>query len=67
MLFGVGHESVNLSVPVSRPLTNFKKAMEELKVHDTNCEAVTKADHFMKVMQAGPAGASTPPDICCLG
>lgn len=54
MLFGVGREGVDLGVLVSRPLTNFKKALEELKEHDTkctHCEAVTKADHFMKVMQ----------------
>ncbi len=55
MLFSVGCKGVDLGVLVSRPLTNFKKALEELKVHDTkctNCEAVTKADHFMKVMQS---------------
>ncbi len=54
MLFGVGLEGVGLGVLVSRPLTNFKKALEKLNVHDTNCthcETVTKADHFMKVMQ----------------
>ena len=54
ILFGVGREGIDLGVLVSRPLTNFKKALEELKAHDTkctHCEAVTKADHFMKVMQ----------------
>ncbi len=54
MLFGVVHEGVDQGVLVSRPLTNFKMALEELKVCDTkctHCEAVTKVDHFMKVMQ----------------
>ncbi len=54
MLFGIDCEDVDLGVLMSRPVANFKKALEELKVHDTkctNCEAVTKTDHFMKVMQ----------------
>ena len=54
MLFGVGRDGVDLGVLVSKPLTNFKKALEELKAHDirnTHVEAVTRTDHFMKVMQ----------------
>ena len=34
MLFGVGRDGVDLGVLVSKPLTNFKKALEELKAHD---------------------------------
>ncbi len=55
MLFDVGHEGVDMGVLVRRPKNKFKKALEELKVNDTkctHCEAVTKADHFMKVMHS---------------
>ncbi len=54
MLFGVGREGVDLGVLVSRPLTNFKKALDERKAHDTRSthnEANIKTEHFLRVMQ----------------
>ena len=53
MLFGIGSDNMNLGVLVSRPLTNFKKATDELKAHDkkaSHLDAVTSADLFLKVM-----------------
>lgn len=56
MLFGQGRGGSHddLGVLVSRPLTNFRRALEHLKNHDskdTHKAAVTKADDFLKVMQ----------------
>ena len=56
MLFGIGHDGVDLAVHVMwacRLLMNFKKAFEYLKAHgikNTYYDAITKADHFMKVI-----------------
>ena len=53
MLFGIGSDNTDLGVLVSRPLTNFKKATDELKAHDkkaSHLDAVTSADLFLKVM-----------------
>ena len=53
MLFGIGSDNIDLGVLVSRLLTNFKKATDELKAHDkkaSHFDAVTSADLFLKVM-----------------
>ena len=53
MLFGIGSDGVDLGVLISRPLANFRKATDELKLHDkkaTLVDATTSADHFLKVM-----------------
>ena len=53
MLFVNGSDDIDLGVLVSRPLTNFKKATDELKAHDkkaSHLDAVTSADLFLKVM-----------------
>ncbi len=53
ILFGVGPDGVDLGVLVSMRLTNFKKGLEELKANDiktTHQEAVTKTEHFLRVM-----------------
>ena len=53
MLFGIGSSNIDLGVLVSRPLTNFKKATDELKAHDekaSHLDAVSSADLFLKVM-----------------
>ena len=34
MLFDIDSDNINLGVLVSRPLTNFKKATDELRAHD---------------------------------
>ena len=53
--FGIGSDNihVDLGVLVNRPLTNFKKATDELKAHNkkaSHLDAVTSADLFLKVM-----------------
>ena len=53
MLFGIGSDNIDLGDLVNRPLTNFKKATDELKAHDkkaSHLDAVTSADLFLKVM-----------------
>ena len=53
MLFGIGSDDIDLGVLVSRPLTNFKRATDELKAHDkkaSHLDAVTSADLFLKVL-----------------
>ena len=53
MLFGIDSDNIDLSVLVSRPLTNFKKTIDELKAHNekaSRLDAVTGADVFLKVM-----------------
>ena len=53
MLFGIGSDNIGLGVLVSRPLTNFKKAVDELKAHNkkaSRLDAVTGADVFLKVV-----------------
>ena len=53
MLFGIGSDNIDLVVLVSRLLTNFKKATDELKAHGkiaSHFDAVTSADLFVKVM-----------------
>ena len=53
MLFGIGSDDIDLGVLVSRALTNFKKATDELKAYDkkaSHLDAVTSADLFLKVM-----------------
>ena len=51
----LGSDDIDLGVLVSRPLTNFKKATDELKAHDkkaSHLDAVTSADLFLKVVSA---------------
>ncbi|KAG1650641.1 hypothetical protein GQR58_027850 [Nymphon striatum] len=51
MMFSVGRKGVDLGVLVSRLLNTSRGTLEELKIHETkctHCEAVTKADPFMK-------------------
>ena len=53
MLFVIGSDDIDLGVLVSTPLTNFKKATDELKAHDkkaSHLDAVTSVDLFLKVM-----------------
>ena len=53
ILFGIGSDNRDLGVLVSRPLTNFKKATDELKANAekaSHLDAVTSADLFLKVM-----------------
>ena len=53
ILFGIGSDDMDLGVLVSRPLTNFKKATDELKAHNKKAShlgAVTSADLFLMVM-----------------
>ena len=54
VLFGQSKDNSELGVLVSRPLTNFRKALDEIKDHDTRPThrvAVTKADDFLRVMR----------------
>ena len=47
MLFGIGSDNIDVGVLVSGPLTNFKKATDELKAQDkkaSHLDAVTSAD-----------------------
>ena len=51
MLFGIDSDNIDLSVLVSRSLTNFKKTIDELKAHNkkaSRLDAVTGADVFLK-------------------
>ena len=53
MLFGIDSDNIDLGVLVSRSLTNFKKAADELKAYNKKArhlDAVTSADLFLKVM-----------------
>ena len=53
MLFGIRSDHADLGVLLSRPLTNFKKATNELNAHDKKAsylDAVTSVDLFLKVM-----------------
>ena len=53
ILFGIGSDNRDLGVLVSRPLTNFKKATDELKANAkkaSHLDAVTSADLLLKVM-----------------
>ena len=53
MLLGIGSDNIDLGILISIPLTNFKKATDELKAHDkkaSHLDAVTSADLFLKVM-----------------
>ena len=53
MLFGIGSDDMDLGIVISRPLTNFKKAADELKTHNKKArhlDCVTSADLFLKVM-----------------
>jgi len=54
MLFGKGNDGMDLGVLVSKPLINFRKALDELKDHDsrpTHRAAVTMAEDFLGVMR----------------
>ena len=53
MLFDIGSDNIDLGVLVNRPLTNFKKATDELNAHDkkaSHFDGATSADLFLKVM-----------------
>ena len=53
MLFRIGSDYTGLGVLVSRPLTNFKKAVDELEAHNkkhSRLDAVTGAHVFLKVV-----------------
>ena len=53
MLFGIGSDDMDLGVLINRPPTNFKKATDELKVHDkkpSHLGAVTSADFFLEFL-----------------
>ena len=53
MLFDIDSNDIELGVLVSRPLTNFKKATDELKAQDkkaSHLDTVTSADLFLNVM-----------------
>ena len=53
MLFGIGSDNIGLGILVSKPLKNFKKAVDELKAHNkkaSRLDAVTGADVFLKVV-----------------